>query len=148
MTKAYIIGKTAEREAADGRQDGDKNGWQSRGTIKRKTDGIGFGRSLGGGMLVEGEKERIIQAGYVCDLLSWAMARLPEGAAWMTVMGNLNAVAVCSLKDGACIVLTDSAPLDENARARAEIEEIPILRVEAGAYETALRLGELLMKTP
>ena len=53
-----------------------------------------------------------------------------------------------SLKDGACIVLTDSAPLDENARARAEIEEIPILRVEAGAYETALRLGELLRKTP
>ena len=55
-SKAYIIGKTAEREAADGRQDGDKNGWQSRGTIKRKTDGIGFGRSLGGGM-VGGRRE-------------------------------------------------------------------------------------------
>ena len=116
--------------------------------LKEKLTVSALAEALGAEWLVEGEKERIIQAGYVCDLLSWAMARLPEGAAWMTVMGNLNAVAVCSLKDGSCIVLTDSAPLDENARARAEIEEIPILRVEAGAYETALRLGELLRKTP
>lgn len=65
MTKAYIIGKTAEREAADGRQDGDKNGWQSRGTIKRKTDGIGFGRSLGGGM-VGGRREGENYPGWVC----------------------------------------------------------------------------------
>ena len=72
------------------------------------------------------------------------MARLPEGAAWMTVMGNLNAVAVCSLKDGACILLTEQAPLDENARLRAELEEIPILRVEQGGYETALRLERWL----
>lgn len=115
---------------------------------KRELAVSALAEALGAEWLVEGEKERIIQAGYVCDLLSWAMARLPEGAAWMTVMGNLNAVAVCSLKDGACIVLTDSAPLDENARARAEIEGLPILRVEAGAYETALRLGELLRKTP
>ena len=94
--------------------------------------------------LVQGDLDREIQTGYVCDLLSWAMARLPEGAAWMTVMGNLSAVAVCSLKDGACIVLTDNAPLDKNAESRAETEGICILRVEQGAYETALRLGEWL----
>ena len=104
--------------------------------------------ALGAQWLVEGEKDRPIETGYVCDLLSWAMARLPEGAAWLTVMGHLNAVAVCSLKDGACILLMDNAPLDENAKARAEIEGIPILRVEAGAYETALRLGAFLEETP
>ena len=64
---------------------------------------------LGAEILVEGELDRPVTAGYAGDLLSWVMARLPEGAAWLTVMGNLNAVAVCSLKDGACIARRERA---------------------------------------
>lgn len=104
--------------------------------------------ALGAQVLVEGDSSRRVETGYAGDLLSWVMARLPEGAAWLTVMGNLNAVAVCSLKDGACILLTENAPLDENARSRAEMEEIPVLRTEAGAYQTALRLAALLGEGP
>ena len=63
-------------------------------------------------------------------------------------MGNLNAVAVCSLKDGACIVLTENASLDANAQARAGLEGIPVLRVEQGSYETAVRLAALLGEQP
>ena len=98
-------------------------------------------------ILVEGDLTREAETGYVGDLLSWVMARLPEGAAWMTVMGNLNAVAVCSLKDGACIILTENAALDEDARRRAGMEDIPVLRVEDGAYRTALRVAALLGET-
>ena len=94
------------------------------------------------------EETAEITDGYICDLLSWVMARLPEGAAWLTVMGNLNAVAVCSLKDGACIVLTENASLDANAQARAGLEGIPVLRVEQGSYETAVRLAALLGEQP
>ncbi len=57
--------------------------------------------ALGAQVLVEGDSSRRVETGYAGDLLSWVMARLPEGAAWLTVMGNLNAVAVCALKDGA-----------------------------------------------
>ncbi len=103
---------------------------------------------LGAEILVEGELDRPVTAGYAGDLLSWVMARLPEGAAWLTVMGNLNAVAVCSLKDGACIVLTENASLDANAQARAGLEGIPVLRVEQGSYETAVRLAALLGEQP
>ena len=48
--------------------------------LKEKLTVSALAEALGAEWLVEGEKERIIQAGYVCDLLSWAMARLPEGA--------------------------------------------------------------------
>ena len=106
---------------------------------------------LGAEILVEGELDRPVTAGYAGDLYTyiyWVMARLPEGAAWLTVMGNLNAVAVCSLKDGACIVLTENASLDANAQARAGLEGIPVLRVEQGSYETAVRLAALLGEQP
>lgn len=102
---------------------------------------------LGAEILVEGDLSRPVETGYAGDLLSWVMARLPENAAWMTVMGNLNAVAVCSLKDGACILLTESAPLDEDARRRAGMEDIPVLRVPQGSYETSLRVAALLGET-
>ncbi len=103
---------------------------------------------LGAEVLVEGDLSREVQTGYAGDLLSWVMACLPEGAVWMTVMGNLNAIAVCSLKDGACILLTEDAPLDENAKQRAGMEEIPVLRVADGSYRTSLRVADLLGETP
>ena len=58
---------------------------------------------------------------YIGDLLSWAMSRAGEHEAWITVMGNVNAVADAALADCACIILCDRAPLDDDARARADI---------------------------
>ena len=37
---------------------------------------------------------REVQGGYAGDLLSWVMGRVPEGAAWVTIMTNVNVVAV------------------------------------------------------
>ena len=63
---------------------------------------------------------REVTGGYCGDLLSWVMSRAAAGDAWMTVMGNVNAIGVAALADIACIILTESAPLDEDARIRAE----------------------------
>ena len=41
-------------------------------------------------------KDREIERVFCCDLLSVAMARAPEGCAWVTVIGNANAVAVAT----------------------------------------------------
>ena len=40
--------------------------------------------------VAEGAEETEITKAYCCDLLSVAMSRVPEGAAWVTVMSNLN----------------------------------------------------------
>lgn len=94
--------------------------------------------------LVEGDFSREVTGGYTGDLLSWVMARLPADAAWFTVMGNVNAIAVASLADASCIVLTDNAGLDEDARQRAEQQEIIVLSSEKNSYELGARLAELL----
>lgn len=89
---------------------------------------------------------REVTGGYTGDLLSWVMARLPADAAWLTVMGNINAVAVASLKDAACIILTDSAPLDDNALEKAKQEDIAVFSTEKNSYALGAELAELVGK--
>lgn len=88
--------------------------------------------------------DREITGCYAGDLLSWVMARAESGDVWLTVMGNVNAVAVASLTDAACIVLTESAALDEDAKNRADLQEIPILTTEQDTYAMAVAVSRLL----
>lgn len=81
---------------------------------------------------------------YCGDLLSWVMGRAKEDDVWLTVMGNVNAIAVATLADVSCIVLTEDAVLDADAKMRAEQKEVPVYSTALPAYETALRLGALL----
>lgn len=95
-------------------------------------------------VLVEGDLDREITGGYCGDLLSWVMGRAQSGDCWMTVMGNINAIAVAVLADTSCIVLTENATLDEDAKVRAEIQEVTILATEENSFTVAKKLGELL----
>ena len=95
-------------------------------------------------VLVEGDMEREITGCYIGDLLSWVMGRAPEDCAWLTVMGNINSIAVATLADVSCIVLTENAALDENARAKAEMHDVNILLAQENSYQVAVRLHALL----
>ena len=56
----------------------------------------------------EGEERfREISTVFCCDLLSIAMGRAPAGCAWVTVMGNMNTLAVAALADAACIIMAE-----------------------------------------
>lgn len=81
---------------------------------------------------------------YIGDLLSWVMSRAQSGDIWLTVMGNVNAVAVAALTDAAGIVLVENATLDEEARLKADEQDIPIYICEANSYEMALQVHEML----
>lgn len=95
-------------------------------------------------VLVEGDLDREITGGYCGDLLSWVMGRAQSGDCWMTVMGNINAIAVAVLADTSCIMLTENATLDEDAKIRAEMQEVTILATEENSFTVAKKLGELL----
>ena len=73
-------------------------------------------------VLVEQEIDKEITGCYIGDLLSWAMSRVKTGDVWLTVMGNVNAIAVAALSDAACIILTDAAALDEEAKEEEKKE--------------------------
>lgn len=81
---------------------------------------------------------------YIGDLLSWVMGRAQEGDVWLTVMGNLNAIGVASLADTSCMVLTENAWLDEDAKRKAEQQGIAVLGTEENSYHLALKIAELL----
>ncbi len=81
---------------------------------------------------------------FCCDLLSWAMSRAPENSAWVTVMGNINAIAVAVLADTACIVLAENAAMDEDAVKKAAAQGVAVLRTQKPAFEAALAVHEAI----
>ena len=84
------------------------------------------------------DPEREITTPFCCDLLSVAMGKAPAGCAWVTVMGNMNTLAVATLADATCIILAEGAALDETARKKAEQQDIMVLATEKPVFEAAL----------
>lgn len=96
-------------------------------------------------LVQEGEDtERRITVPYCCDLLSIAMGRAPEGCAWVTVMGNMNTLAVASLADAACVILAEGVTLDETSVKKAKEQGITVLRTELPVFEAALKVHQML----
>lgn len=88
--------------------------------------------------------EREVIGAYVGDLLSWVMGRAPADSAWVTIMSNLNVVAVASLADVACVILSEDVFPDEDALKKAENEGINLLSVKESSYEVCALLSKLL----
>ena len=90
-----------------------------------------------------GDGERKIEKVFCCDLLSIAMGRAPADCAWVTVMGNMNTLAVASLADVSCVVLAEGKALDEASVRKAEEQGISVLASEWPIFETALEIYRL-----
>ncbi|MBQ3060941.1 MAG: hypothetical protein IJD02_00700 [Lachnospiraceae bacterium] len=81
---------------------------------------------------------------FCCDLLSVAMGKAPAGGAWITVMGNVNTLAVAALTETALIVLAEGSDLDDAAVAKASQQGITVLKSEKPVYETAKDIDILI----
>lgn len=90
--------------------------------------------------VADGAEETEITKAYCCDLLSVAMSRVPEGAAWVTVMSNLNTLAVASLTEAACVIIAEGATIDEPVRAKAKQQDITLLSTELPVFDAALKI--------
>lgn len=88
--------------------------------------------------------DREITIPFCCDLLSIAMGRAPSGCAWVTVMGNMNTLAVATLVDAACVILAEGAVLDEIAKKKAADQDITVLSTQMPIFEAALKVHGLL----
>lgn len=89
-------------------------------------------------------QEKEINGCYCGDLLSWVMSRAEEGNVWLTVMGNVNSIGVAVLADISCIVLTENAPLDDDARLRAEQQGVVILTTSKNSYQVASEVCKII----
>ena len=90
--------------------------------------------SLGLEILNLSDGDRKIEGGYCGDLLSWVMGRAKSGDAWVTIMNNLNVVAVASLTDCACVIFAENSELDEQIVETAGARDINLLRSELDAF--------------
>lgn len=108
-------------------------------TVKEMNDEIHFD------VINEGKWDSLtVTKPFCCDLLSIAMSKAPNGCAWVTVMGNINTLAVANLTEAACIIVAEGAQMDDAAKQKASLEEVPVFATELPIYEAALRIGELL----
>lgn len=95
--------------------------------------------------LVCGEGEKEISGGiYCCDLLSIVMGRASAGSLWITVMGNVNAMAVATLADTACVAVAENMPLDHDALEGAKKGGVTVLKTGKPVFESALEAAATL----
>ena len=92
----------------------------------------------------EKAETREIDGCYCGDLLSWVMSRAEPGNVWLTVMGNVNSIGVAVLADISCIILTENAALDEDAKKRATEQGVVILTSSKNSYTLAAEISKLI----
>ena len=78
---------------------------------------------------------------YIGDLLSRAMSHVEYGNLWITIMSNINVVAVAALTEPAAIILAEGVELQEEALAGAKENGITVISSELSAYEIAVKLN-------
>lgn len=90
--------------------------------------------------------QRGIGSVYCCDLLSIAMSRMTEDAAWVTVMSNMNTLAVASLTDVSCVILAEGVAVEDNMLVKAKEQGIALFSTELPVFDAALMIGKAIGK--
>lgn len=86
--------------------------------------------------------DKELEGVYACDLLSWVMSHADKGNLWITVLTNLNIVAVAVLAEVACIVLPEGISPEPATVQRAVQEGVPILCTGLSTYEICCRMSK------
>lgn len=94
-------------------------------------------------LLTAEEDSREATGVYIGDLLSWVMGRAQSGDVWVTIMSNINVVAVASLADVACIVFAEDVVPEEKVIQAARDKGINLYTTPKTAFEVAVLLADL-----
>lgn len=93
-------------------------------------------------ILTETDTNRPVSGCYIGDLLSWVMGRAQSGDIWITIMNNINIVAVASLTDCACILLCEGVAVEKEIIDKANSQDIIILQSDKTAFQLAKLISE------
>lgn len=103
-----------------------------------------FNKQLGFEILSMPAPEREITGAYVGDLLSWVMGKAEEGCVWITIMTNVNVVAVASLRDVSLVLLTENVEIEKEVVATAIDKGVNLLRTPLTTYAAAKKISGLI----
>ena len=107
-------------------------------TVRELTDAAGFNAQC------LPDADRNVTGVYVGDLLSWVMGRAEAGNAWITIMSNVNVIAVASLSDVSCVILAEGVLPDVTLIDLATNKGINLVTSAMSIYETAVKISEIL----
>lgn len=80
---------------------------------------------------------------YIGDLLSWVMGRAEAGNVWITIMTNVNIIAVASLSGVSAIIVAENAEISDDVVKTASAQGINLLHSKLPSYETAVSFSKL-----
>jgi hypothetical protein len=92
------------------------------------------------------QMDRVVEGGYVSDLLSDVIAGAKEGDLWITLQLHQNIVAVAFLNNLAGIVIVSGREPEPETLEKAEEQGVPIMVSGLPAYEVAGRLYQMGIK--
>ena len=72
---------------------------------------------------------------YAGDFLSRAMSRVSEGDLWVTIMNNVNVIAVASLADAAAVILAEGVTMDKATLDAASSKGVTVFTCDSTVYE-------------
>lgn len=95
--------------------------------------------------LVAGQQglDKEVKEGFVGDLLSVVMGTCEPDSAWITIQSHVNIIAVATLANISCIIVSQGYELDEDAIAKANEEDIPVFTTKVSSFEMARQLIKL-----
>lgn len=90
------------------------------------------------------DTSRAVEGVYAGDLLSWVMGHGEYGQCLVTIMSNVNVLAVASLLDLSCVILAEGVKPDEEFISIAKEKEINILCSSDSTFTICTKLYEAL----
>ncbi len=104
-------------------------------TVKQLAEAFGYR------VLCMPDEGREVVGGYAGDLLSWVMGRLETNNAWVTIMSNVNIVAVATLADPSCIILSEGVVLEQDVLNRAIQQGVNVLSTDKTTFSVCADLA-------
>ncbi len=96
-----------------------------------------------GARVLCGTADREFEGVYTGDLLSRAMSRVQADNAWVTIMANINVIAVANLTEPAVIVLAEDVTMQKDALDAAVENDLCVITTPLSAYEICCAIGKM-----
>ncbi len=90
------------------------------------------------------DEQREIKGAYCGDLLSWVMGRAEEDNAFVTIMTNVNVIAVASLINVSVVIVCENAELSDEFINAAKSKDVNVIKSALPSFETCALLSGLI----
>ena len=92
----------------------------------------------------EADTAKEVKGVYAGDLLSWVMGHANEGKIHVTIMSNMNVLAVASLLELSLVILSEGVVPDREFIETASAKGINVATSELTTYEVCAKLAQML----